>query len=540
MSHRGSTIAESLAAVAVDLPSMTAVIDPSGSLTYRQLHEDSARCAAGLAALGLRKGDRVALLVRPGTELMVLAYGMFKLGLIPVLVDPGIGRDRLADCLREAAPRAFVGTPLADWARWTLGWARDSIELAVVVGRPGVPGSIPLRKVISPGQSRPLPAVEVGPDDAAAIAFTSGSTGPPKGVVFTQGMFEAQAELLRESFEIQRGETHLATFPLFGLFDAALEMTTVFPRMDFTRPSRVKPSEIIGPIQRLSITHMFGSPALLDRVGTFGSPRGIRLPTLRRVLSAGAPVSDATLNRFARLLAPGVSIHTPYGATEALPVASISHQERQDLGGPSEGRGVCVGRPLKGVRVEVLPISDEAIPGWTPGASLPPEEVGELTVWGDNVSREYYGRPEANAQAKVADDHGRIGHRMGDLGYLDRAGRVWFCGRKAHRVVTDSGTLYSVPCEGVFNAHPEVYRTALVGLGQAPHQRPVICVELEKGVSRRRKPAIRRELLELAGRVPMTSGIDQFLFHPGFPVDIRHNAKIFREKLAEWAREQSR
>lgn len=530
------SVTSSLEAAARETPERLALITPRGSLTFRELDRLSTECAAGLVEIGMHPGDRVALMVRPGIEMVAAAFGLLKAGGVPVLIDPGIGRRFLAQCLSEAAPVGFIGVPLADWARLLLGWARHTLCWKVTTGRPGTPGSIPFAKVLSRGRKREFQANEPQPDDTAAIVFTSGSTGPPKGVVYTHRMFHAQAELLRQGFSIEQGEVDLATFPLFALYDPAWRATTVLPRMDFTQPGKVDPAAILDPIRERGVTHMFGSPALLDQVGRYAEKTGVKLPGLRRVLSAGAPVSDSVLSRFASLLAAEAAVHTPYGATEALPVTSIDHRERLELGGPSEGRGTCIGRPLPGVRLELLVIDDGPITQWSPSVAVAEGQVGELAVWGDNVSVHYWRRPEADRLAKIRDEHGRIGHRMGDLGYRDEAGRIWFCGRKSQRVQTVGGTLFTVQCEGIFNAHPGVRRTALVGIGPVPRQIPILCVEVDQGAPELEQ--IRRGLLELAEARPETRRIRRILFHPGFPVDIRHNAKIYREQLAIWAAER--
>jgi acyl-CoA synthetase (AMP-forming)/AMP-acid ligase II len=471
-------------------------------------------------------------MVKPGPEMMVLAFALIKLGAPPVMVDPGMGWKNLAKCLEEAEPEGFIGIPLAHCARRTLGWARKTIRLSVTTGRVPVLADYTLAAVESLGEPT-LDSARPKVDDMAAIAFTSGSTGPPKGVVYTHRMFCAQAAMLKESFGIMPGEIDLATFPLFALFDVAWEATTVFPKMDFTRPAKVDPREIAGVIERHSVTHMFGSPALLNRVGRWCEERGVRLPTLKRVLCAGSPVSERVIRRFAGLLKDNSLVHTPYGSTEALPVCSISHWDLAGVGTPEGMGGVCVGRPLKGVTLSIIRILDEAVENWNEELELGPGEVGEIVVWGDNVSESYFKRPAANSQAKIKMEGGRVAHRMGDLGYLDDAGRLWFCGRKSHRVQTSRGTLFSVACEVVFNGHPSVFRTALVGVGTPPFEKPVLCVEMEKGY--RDSTTLREELLEIARGHPLTESIDTFLFHPSFPVDIRHNAKIFREQLAKWA-----
>ncbi len=472
---------------------------------------------------------------------MVLTYALMKLKAVPVLIDPGTGWRRLRKCLEDSEPEAFIGIPLAQCARILLRWAHQTVKIRITVGRHKFLGDYTSQQVMRlGGDGRGFSPEITELDDPAAILFTSGSTGAPKGVLYTHGMFSSQAALLRESFQIKPGEIDLATFPLFALFDPALGVTTVFPEMDFTRPGQVDPLKIIDPIQKYNITHMFGSPALLDRVGRYGERHGIKLPTLRRVLSAGAPVSLKILKRFSAMLPPEADIHTPYGATEALPVCSITSREISKESGTGEGKGVCVGHPIPGVQLAVIKITDDPIHTWTDDLISPPGEIGELAVWGPNVSSEYFNCPPANELAKIYGDRGEVRHRMGDLGYVDSMGRVWFCGRKSHRVMTLRGPLFSIPCEGVFNQHPKVYRSALVGLGIPPEQRPVLCVELEEKDKKRWRGSkeLKREILDLGARHPQTKDITILLFHPSFPVDIRHNAKIFREELVLWAGKQ--
>lgn len=520
-------------------PDRPAIIFPGEgrTLTFGELDAWSDRLAAGLAETGIVRGVRTALLVPPGPELFALTFALFKAGAVPVFIDPGIGARNMKGCLAEAAPEAFIGIPRAHLARRLLGWGRKSLRILVTVGGGRFWGGIPLAEVERRGGSGPFTPAETGVDETAAILFTSGSTGPPKGAVYSHGTFAAQVEALRQVYDIRPGEIDLPTFPLFALFAPALGMTALIPTMDFTRPGSVDPEEILGPAREYGATTMFGSPALLNRVGRYAAERGVTLPSMKRVISAGAPVPAAVLERFGRLLPPDGEIFTPYGATESLPVSSIG--SREILGETSHatarGEGICVGRPVGGIEVAIIPISDGPLAAWHDDLRLPPGEIGEITVRGPQVTRSYFARPEATLLAKIAAADGTVWHRMGDAGYRDGEGRIWFCGRKAHRVESAEGTLFTIPVEGVFNSHPDVFRTALVGVGERGSQRPVLCVELEKGVHRDQEERVRRELLVLGGSFPHTAAVREILFHPSFPVDIRHNAKIFREKLAIWA-----
>jgi len=557
-------IASSLADAARSRPYATAVACPVGHdramrvcythWTFRQLDRESDVLARGLEAVGIGRGVRTVLMVKPSLEFFALTFALFKAGAVPVLIDPGMGIKNLGRCLLEAEPHAFVGIPPAQLARRILGWAKTTIKITVTV-RPAHRGERPPRLdptgerfvALSLSQVRqagrhdgPYPIAPARAGETAAILFTSGSTGPPKGAVYTHAVFNAQVDILRDLYGIEPGEVDLCTFPLFALFAPALGMTSVVPEMDATRPARVDPTKIIEAVESFGVTNMFGSPALIRRVGEFGAGRGVRLPSLRRVISAGAPVPARVLERFATMLDPGVQIFTPYGATEALPVASIGSDEilGETRRATDRGAGVCVGRPAAGMRVEVVRISDAAIPAWSDDLAVPQGAVGEFVVQGPVVTREYFHRPEATELAKIAPADGRGGvlHRMGDVGYRDAQGRLWFCGRKSHRVVTPEATLFTIPCEGVFNTHPEVARTALVGVGKPGRARPVLVVEPKEWMrARSERNRVREELLALGEDFPQTRSVKTILFHRAFPVDIRHNAKIFREKLALWA-----
>jgi len=424
----------------------------------------------------------------------------------------------------------LIGVHNAQAARLLRGWAKDSVRTVITVGPRLFWGGLTLDAVRALGRPGAQPPAA---GETAAILFTSGSTGVPKGAVYTHAMFAAQAEMLKEYFQIEPGFFSVPTFPLFALFDLALGLTIVLPEMDFTRPAAVDPAMLAGLINKYGAVQLFGSPALLDTLGRYGARTGERLDSLRRVLSCGAPVSDAVIARIEKMIPGGTQVYTPYGATEALPVACISGSERAAL---PRGRGVCVGRPWPGVEARVIKISDEPIAAWSDSLLVPDGEIGELAVKGPTVSAEYYGRAGSTALAKIRGANGEIYHRMGDCGWKDAEGRLWFCGRKSHRVTAPEGTLFTIPCEAVFNAHPKVRRTALAGAGPAGRQRPVLFVELESGAHG--SAALTEELLRLGAAHAHTQGIKTLFYHPAFPVDIRHNAKISREKLAELAAEQ--
>lgn len=498
--------------------------------TYAGLLDRGEQAARYLTHRGIGPGMRTALMVPPILDFFALTYALLRIGAVPVLVDPGIGPANVRRCLARVAPEAFVGVRRAQLARRVLRWCPDARILVTVRGGRG--GAQLAAAAASSAEHEAVGGSSggVSPGRTAAIAFTSGSTGPPKGVEFEHTHFLAQVELIRRLYDVRPGEVSLATFPPFALFGPALGLTTLIPRMNPSQPARVDPRRVVAAANRYGASLMFGSPALLDTVGRAAATSGARMPTLTRVISAGAPVTPAVQRRFLAMLGPEAEIYSPYGATEALPVTSIG--SREVLANPEPG--ICVGRPVPGVHLAVVPITDVALDAVD--AVVPDGEVGEIVVRGPNVTTSYAADGDATRAAKTRWD-GALAHRMGDLGYLDPGGRLWFCGRKAHRVLTAAGPLYTVPCEQVFNAHPAVYRTALVGVGPPGAQEPVLCVELERA-SRRQRPTA--ELLALGAQHERTAAIRTVLYHRGFAVDIRHNAKIDRAALARWATRRRR
>ncbi len=505
-------------------------------LTFLQLDQESDYMAHGLENAGITRGTRTVLMVRPGLEFFALTYALFKTGAVPVMVDPGMGNQRMLQCLKESRAEAFIGIPASHVLRQLYPKSFRTVRTYVTVGRRWFWGGLTLDH-IRQTLWEPYPAAPTRRDETAAILFTTGSTGPAKGVIYTHGMFDAQIRHIKSYFDIAEDEIDLPTFPLFALFDPALGMTAVIPDMDPTRPAEVNPEKIVEAIMNQGVTNMFASPALLNRVGAYGKELGIKLPSLRRVISAGAPVSPANLEQFSAMLSEEAEIHTPYGATEAMPVMSAGSREilNETRKFTDQGYGICVGRPVPGMEVCIIKISDDPIEEWSDDLAVQRGDIGEITVKGDVVSKEYFDRPKENGLAKIRDGND-IRHRMGDLGWMDNKGRVWFCGRKNHRVITENGMLFTIPCEAIFNTHAAVYRSALIGIGEPPDQKPIICIELKKEGKKIAKDELTKELLNLAARHPITEDIKTILFHKAFPVDIRHNSKIFREKLAKWAK----
>ncbi|HEX2861887.1 MAG TPA: fatty acid CoA ligase family protein [Lacunisphaera sp.] len=552
-----ANIARHLPLMAARQPDQPAVKIPRGrkadgdidylALTFKELDAEVDVWVAHLRARGVRAGDRVLVMVKQGLPLLAAAFALFKLGAVPVIIDPGMGRKNFLACVARSKPRVLLGIPLAQVISHLFRGAFASVKIRV-----WVPGSPTARLKTAAAVSERSSLATSAPTDLAAVLFTSGSTGAPKGVCYEHGMFDAQIQLVRDAYGIQPGEVDLPMLPIFALFNPALGMTTVVPEIDPSRPARVDPAKIVQAIRQERITTSFGSPTLWRKIFDHCLEHQIVLPSLRRVLCAGAAVPASLWNDAWRVL-PNGRLHSPYGATEALPVASIAADEIV----PASPAGSLIGRPLPDNRVKIIALHDGPLATLSEARELPSGQVGEIIVAGPTVTKAYDALPEATARAKirmpdatsqtrgswpsrpgVALPEGAVWHRMGDAGYFDPQGRLWFCGRIAERLETATGTLHTEPCEQVFRAHPDVARCALIGLGARERPEPALVVQPVTTSPPVNEAALAGALRQLALRHPHTAAIKRFFFHPSLPVDVRHNAKIHRLTLARWAAKQ--
>ncbi|MEZ6123227.1 MAG: fatty acid CoA ligase family protein [Planctomycetaceae bacterium] len=546
-------IADRLRNSAQQVPHQRAVVFPEGrdsvgrvsytQLTFAQLDHEADLIARGLLAMGVRPGDRLAMFVPPSLESIALTFGVFRSGAVCTLIDPGMGRSSVFSCLRQCEPDGFIAIPIVHLVRRFKVFSYQKAKFNITIGpKSGWLGIPSYSDLLNLGRSSTGDLPQTRATDPAAIIFTSGSTGPPKGVLYEHGMFDAQVDLIRDRFGIQPGEIDLPGFPLFALFNIAMQVTTVIPDMDPTRPANVDPEKILEAIRNHGITQAFGSPALWNTVGRYCEANNIRLPTLKRILSAGAPVPNHVLHRMTSALNADADVFTPYGATECLPVAAIGGRQvlAETAQQTAAGAGTCVGTIFDGMAVRIIKATSDVIARIEDVQECTIGEVGEIIVKGPVATREYFRRPDGTAAAKISDGKA-FWHRMGDVGYLDDQQRLWFCGRKAHIVHAAQGPMYSVCCEAVFNQHPQIYRCALVGPGPTGQQRPVIVAEPEAGHFPEDPASADRltsELLNLGKQRSHTSAIRTVLFHRSLPVDSRHNVKINREALRDWADRQ--
>ncbi|HMS01147.1 MAG TPA: fatty acid CoA ligase family protein [Anaerolineales bacterium] len=484
--------------------------------TYRSLFDQTQRFLSGLQACSLTPGAVAIVMIPPSAEFFPFALALLKFGIMPVIFDPAMGLKKVGEVINESKPEIFFGNRLTHALRILFGWGRDSIK-----------HNLMLDNLLRASDHEAPVSQSAKPSDIVAVIYTSGSTGLPKGAVYTRANFAAQLESLKNTFHISADEVDLAAFPLYALIDLLLGVTVVIPDISFPVPGKTNPRKTISAIRQFNVTNMFASPVVLEILAneTRHSIIG-KLPSLKRVITAGAPATIHLQEVFRQLLDDHTDLFGIYGATETLPIAKVESREIFALKEKTEqGAGICLGKPIESVIVRIIPITDESIEEWMDSLLVQSSVVGEITVQSCATTREYFHREKSNRLSKI-----RLGdeiiHRMGDVGYFDEEGRLWYCGRKSHRVVTQDDVLFTEQVENIFNTHSLVKRTALVEV----KRKPVLWVELERG-TKTSQDRMLNELKKLAKDHRQASQISTFLFARKFPTDVRHNSKIIREEL---------
>ena len=513
-------------------------------LTYQQLKKRADKVADGLRKRGVKKGTKVLLFVRPSLEFPVIAYALFKIGAVAILIDPGMGRKNLFKCIEEVEPKVLIAVPEVFLGKKIFPKVFRSIECFVILDQSNS-FKTGLAKLLNPNAlnfveieetGKPLNYTEkMGADDLAAIVFTSGGTGRPKGVEYTHAIYEHQVDLLKKTYSLTTDDIDLPAFPLFALFTLAMGMTVVIPDMDPTKPAKACPEKLVSHIKNHGVTFAGGSPAIWEKVGHFCKDKRTTLQSLKSLMMFGAPVSAHIHEDFEQVL-PNGTTYTPYGATECLPVATISGTEllANKLAEKSkQGHGTCVGKPADKTEVKIIAPVEGIIPTMSDAKIQSEGEIGEIIVRGPQATSRYYKLADKTALAKISDGES-FWHRMGDLGYKDAQGRLWFCGRMVHSFEFANERLYSVPTESHFNNHPDVKRSALINFGSSSSAKPGLVIEPKY---KKLSESLKQDLIEISKKAGYDKKIGAFFVHDSFPVDIRHNIKIDRAKLASEARQ---
>ena len=494
-------------------------------ISWRDLAARTRAVAAGLVVAGLTPGDRVALLVPPSVDLTVALYAVWRAGGVIVVADQGLGLRGLARALRGAHVDYVIAAGPGLMAAGPLripGARISTVELPAVasallrVGR-----SMPELAVL--GSGRELPP-EPGAEADAAVLFTSGATGPAKGVRYRHGRLRAQVDLIRTTYGITAVDRIVAAFAPFALYGPALGIASAVPETDVTRPGSLTAPALARAAAAIDATVVFASPAALRNVvataDDLTQADRQALGRIRLVMSAGAPVPAPLLQAVAALV-PSASLHTPYGMTEALPLADI------DLPGilaAGAGDGVCVGRPLPGVSLGVAPLDGVNF-------SSEPGLTGEIWVSAPHLKDSYDARWAVDRRSAAHPGW----HRTGDVGFLDDQGRLWIQGRLVHVIRTAAGPVTPVGIE--LRAQAALVRAGLIDAGAgvaAVGVGPVGAAQVVLVVAGR-GPLLPELAVTDAVRAAAGVQVAAVLRIRALPVDLRHQSKIDRVAVAQWA-----
>ncbi|MHA7155209.1 alpha/beta fold hydrolase [Arthrobacter sp. TMN-50] len=522
------------------------------SLSWRGLEAEVQSLAAALRSVGVSRGSRISLMVPPGVELTVLLYACLRIGAVIIVADAGLGRQGLSKAVRGTVPDFLVGIDLALTAARLFRWPGRRISVAPLPTAKrkvlGVEHSLAelraagARASVTPATtaaSGTAAADVLDPDADAAILFTSGSTGPAKGVVYTHRRLAAMRDTVAQTFGIQPGDGLVAGFAPFALLGPALGTTSITPAMDVTKPKTLSAAALADAVAAINATAVFASPAALRNIlatrGNLTAAGREALTGVSLLLSAGAPVPSSLLTDLLEIL-PAASLHTPYGMTEALPVTdvdleSILSAETYAAGStvPDAGNGVCVGRAVAGARITISPLDQSGTANGQPTTAA--GVTGEILVSAPHVKERYH------RLWITQSDSSRTGgwHRTGDVGHFDDEGRLWVEGRLPHIVTSPTGVVTPVGVEQALETVDAVGLAAVVGVGPTGTQAVVAVVESVPPVT---KPGLAPAALAAGARdAARSAGVElsAVLVVPSLPTDIRHNAKIDRTRVASWA-----
>lgn len=537
-------IADDFSIIAKNYPEKIAIIVKDQSLSFDELNSSINQFARGLRSIPHVRGKKVLVFLKPSAQFPAIVFALFKVGAIPIFIDPGMGLKNLLQAIKEIGPEIMIAEPIVYALRLLHKDAFSSLSYHFCNGMSFGKTVKNIAQLYHDHKSDQAVEEEKSedllPDELCAILFTSGGTGTPKGVEYTHKIFSTQTKLLQQLFSLTPKDVDIPGFPLFSLFALNMGLTSCPPPMNPAKPAKANAKKLVDWITQQRGTFVAGSPAIWERVADYCLAHQITLPSVKYLVMFGAPVSIELHQKFKKILTHGKT-YTPYGATESLPISCISGDEvlEQTASCTNDGKGTCVGTIVPHVQVKIIRPTNDAIPDLRETEELPVNTPGEIIVSGDVVTAKYFGRAKETMRAKIyhpqSDGSIRLWHRIGDMGYLDHQGRLWFLGRASHAIKIADTYHFSIACEAIFNRHPQVKRSALIEIFDRPKSQLAVVIERvdKKVLCGYKQKKFEEELRSLAKEFPHTQEISQFFYHSSFPVDVRHNIKIDRLKLRD-------
>lgn len=501
--------------------------------SFSQLSQRVNNVSSGLKEIGVKQNDRIALLIPPGGDLAAVLYGVWRAGAVAVVVDAGLGLKGIREALRGAGPDYVIGVPKALGITRLMGLHAINISTSPLEEKrkKALKVTYTLADIENLGRGKPLPN-SVKDSSDAAVVFTSGATGPPKGVTYTHAHLQSQRDALINLYKITPNDRLVAAFGPFALFGPALGILSATPNMNMSKPSTLTATALADAVAASKATLVFGSPAALANIISTADRLSERqrqvLTKPRLLLSTGAPVPLETLYSI-RTIIPNAIAHTPYGMTEMLPVADIDIKDLEHAGAKN---GICVGYPVPEVSVTIQPLNVQGEPSGEP--VITPGVTGEICISSNHGKREYDKLYFTEQASRIISDN-HVGHRSGDVGHFDEKGRLWVEGRLAHVVTTPTGPVTPYALETAVKKIQYVQEAAAVGVGPVGNQTVVIVItiigEEKKGLA---QTFITHQVRNLVATVS-DCDVSAVLVAKTLPVDIRHNSKIDRKKVSVWA-----
>ena len=514
-------------------PKLKAVISATNdfqSKDFETLYQDVKIVAAFFNKKGVKQNNRTLLLVKPGYDLIVCCFALLYLGAIPIIIDPGMGMKALLKCIRTSTPKSLIAFPAAFWLSYAFRKSFNSISVRIKIPN----NFVECIKCDSKSIDSSINFHETRDEDLAAIVFTSGSTGCPKGVRYLHRNFNAQIQTLHQEFCLGEGEIDLVTLPIFALFNPALAITSVIPEMNPRKPAEANAKILVDTLINHNVTTAFCSPIIGKKISEYCNTNDIILPRIKRFMLAGAPSPPSLIKELSEIISNGRVI-VPYGATEALPVSFTDHRQIRELSQSIvNGDGSCIGKPIKNISIVLMPIRNSPLPHEHEEKIEPivkPLQPGEICASGDTVTDGYDKMPGATRDARFIYKSSEY-HRMGDLGYWDKEGVLRFLGRKVECVQTENGPLETERCEPMVNIIPGVKRSALIGIGNKKIKEPCLVVQTDSQKSDAFE-IISAEVKKRMKKHFRKYNIVRVFHEKQLTVDPRHNAKIHRLALAK-------
>jgi len=500
MSYPGRPLGDILAITAVHRPTRTATHFLGAELTFLDLKQRSDALGASLAAMGIGKGDRVAIMLPNCPQYIIAAFAILRLGAVIVNVNPSYTARELLVVARNSTPRVLMTldalAPLVQGLR-----SETTIETIIVTSlaeysataaaRPRIDGTLALsdllvsqrgqssaRAVSEQGQSsaRVVSKLEgpvIGPDDLAVLQYTGGTTGTPKGAMLTHGNIFANVvqtiAWTNPMYVFSGEERYLVVIPYFHIyaFSVCMMMGLWIGALQVIHP-RYDPDQVLASIKQFRPTYFPAVPTVFvsllnhPKVGDYG------LDQVRHYNSGGAPCPVEVLEAWERRI--GRPLTEGYGLSETSPVTHSTPQ-------------LAIRKP--GTIGLAIPDTDMKIVDVETGThELPVGDAGEVCIAGPQVMKGYWNKPEESARALRADATGTVWFHTGDIGVMDPDGFTSIVQRKKDLIIVDGFNVYPSEVEAILYAHPAVRLAAVIGIPDAYHGETVrACVAFKPGTS---------------------------------------------------------